>query len=53
MLVDLTESERIGFEIFPYFLKALTPEKHQKIISTMQRHVDSQRVGVATKETIS
>ena len=53
MLLDLTESERIGFEIFPYFLKALTPEKHQKIISTMQRYVDSQRVGVATKETIS
>ena len=53
MLLDLTESERIGFEIFPYFLKALTPEKHQEIISIMQRYIDSKRVGVAAKETTS
>ena len=52
MLSDLTESERIEFEIFPYFLKTLTPEKHQKIISTMQGYINSQRVGVAIKETI-
>lgn len=52
MLSDLTESERIGFEIFPYFLKTLTPEKHQKIISTMLKYIDSKRVGSATEETM-
>jgi len=52
MLSDLTESERIGFEIFPYFLKTLTSEKHQKIISTMQKYIDSQKVGIATKDSI-
>jgi len=41
MLIDLTEKQRYGSEIFTYFLDALSPEKHQQIISRMSSFIDS------------
>ena len=41
MLTDLTEKERNGSAILPYFLDSLSTEKHQKIISRMSNFIDS------------
>ena len=41
MLTDLTEKERYGSAIFPYFLDSLSTEKHQQIISRMSNFIDS------------
>ena len=53
MLLDLSVSERNGFEMFRYFLENITPEKHERIILTMKKFIDSQKVGVAMKEVVS
>ena len=41
MLTDLTEKQRYGSTIFPYFLDSLSTEKHQQIISRMSNFIDS------------
>ena len=41
MLTDLTEKQRVGSAIFPYFLDSLSTEKHQQIISRMSNFIDS------------
>ena len=38
---DLTENQRNGSAIFPYFLDSLSPERHQQIISRMTEFIDS------------
>jgi len=38
---DLTEKQRYGSAIFPYFLDSLSPERHQQIISRMTEFIDS------------
>jgi len=48
-LLELSDSQRAGFEIFPYFLKNLTKGKHNSIISKIEKFIDSGKVGVATK----
>jgi hypothetical protein len=41
MLTEMTEQERIGSAIFPYFLSSLSTEKHQQIISRMSGFIYS------------
>ena len=52
MFSDLKESERINFGIFPYFLEELTEVRHDNIISTMNKFLESGKVGPATKYDI-
>ena len=48
MINDLTEQERFGPDIFSYFLKQLTPQRHQEIISRFTSYIDSGKIGGAT-----
>jgi hypothetical protein len=48
-LSELSDSQRIGFEVFTYFLKSLTKKKHNNIISKIEKFIDSGKIGVATK----
>ena len=48
MLVDLTEKERFGFDIFPYFLDQLTRERHHHMISRFTDYINSGKIGSAT-----
>ena len=48
MINDLTEQERYGPDIFLYFQKQLTPQRHQEIISRFTSYIESGKVGSAT-----
>ena len=49
LLSDLTEKERFGPDIFPYFLKQLNSDKHQEIIAKFTKYIDSGKIGSAIR----